>query len=320
MSGSMKALVLAIMLAVASPPATARGTFEAMFATDARVAGIGYRLAVGGAAAGLCDQVVPLPGFAVHGLGQYGEAGRRAVAAMFPHGARFSVLAVVPGSPADRAGLAAGQAVLAIDGRAPAADAGRTPGYAATQALEDGIAAALADGSLAVDTGAGAVRFSAERGCATRFAVDPAGGLNASADGTYVRVTTGLVDFAGGDDALALILAHEMAHNILRHRERLAAGGRGPARVRATEEEADRLALYLMARAGFDYRQAPAFWDRYVARTGAGIFSDRTHPGRRARVQAAAREVAIIDAQVAAGRAPVPGGGQTTASQGDFSR
>ena len=130
--------------------------------------------------------------------------------------------------------------------------------------------------------------------------------LNASADGTYVQLTTAVIDFVRNDDELALVIAHELSHNILKHREKLDAQGvsrglfrsfgKNPGRIRATENEADRLALRLMHKAGFDIAVAPAFWDRFGRETSHGIFSDGTHASRKERVAIAEAEIAAIRA------------------------
>jgi beta-barrel assembly-enhancing protease len=111
-------------------------------------------------------------------------------------------------------------------------------------------------------------------------------------------------------------MAHELAHNILGHRAQLdAAGvsrgllapfGKNRTRIRATELEADRHALYLMARAGYDIAVAPAFWERFGRKVDAGILSDGTHAGWRERVQRAREEITRIEAQRRAGQLPTP--------------
>jgi predicted Zn-dependent protease len=60
--------------------------------------------------------------------------------------------------------------------------------------------------------------------------------------------------------------------------------GRNARLIRATEAEADRLSIYLMARAGFSPRAAISFWQRVrdTSRIGAG---SPTHPRWAARLQ-----------------------------------
>ena len=98
--------------------------------------------------------------------------------------------------------------------------------------------------------------------CRSRFELRPTGEYGASADGDIVGITSAMLGFMVDDDELAAILAHEMAHNLLEHRKRLnAAGiqrglmqqlGRNARLTLATEIEADRLSIWLMANAGYD--------------------------------------------------------------------
>ncbi|WP_414902673.1 M48 family metalloprotease [Sphingomonas flavalba] len=310
-------LLALVSLCLAAPVAAAgvdASGLAALQQLDSRLAQVGNRLAV--AAAGLCADARPLPGFAVHALKQYQPAARAAAAEQFGLGEQPAVLAVVPGSAAEAAGLRAGDAILAVAGAAvaPVPAEGRAD-YAGVAAVEQRIEQALAQPplrlSVARDGGVAAVAFTTDSGCPTRFQVLATDGLKASADGTYVQVSAALIQFAASDDELAIVVAHELAHNILRHRETLdaqkvsrgmlAAFGKNRSRIRATERQADRLAIWLAARAGYAIAAAPAFWDRFERRTGWGILSDGTHDGRRERVAAAEAEIAAVEARRAAG-------------------
>jgi predicted Zn-dependent protease len=106
-------------------------------------------------------------------------------------------------------------------------------------------------------------------------------------------MTTRLLSFVRSDDELALVLAHEMAHNILGHPARLRALNvpRGPSRslgksgrhVWQTEEEADRLAVKLLAAAGYDLGAVMPFWRRFYASYESKLQLFRTHPSLAAR-------------------------------------
>lgn len=301
--------MFAFLLLMATAPADDEAALKDLLALDLRVATIGARLATGG----LCDGRLSNPGIVVQDISQYAPALRPAARRALRLGDTPTVVAVVPGSAAERAGLMAGDVIVALIGTdAPEPPKGKSfTRVAATEAL---IEAGLAQGNLVIGVRrAGALRtfeVPSVTGCASRFQLQPGTKLNASADGTYVQVSGALVEFATRDDELALILAHELAHNILGHKAKLdAAGvsrglfagmGRNGARIRETEAEADRLALYLMARAGYDITIAPAFWERF-GRKADPILSDGTHAGWRARAAAAEREIARIEALRAAG-------------------
>ena len=113
--------------------------------------------------------------------------------------------------------------------------------------------------------------------------------VNAYADGKKVVVTRGMMRFAQRDQELALVVAHELAHNTTHHIEAktknyllgslvdiLAAadgintqGSFGKAAAmaysQAFEAEADYVGLYMMARAGLKIENAAVFWRRMAA-------------------------------------------------------
>ncbi|WP_336962945.1 M48 family metallopeptidase [Sphingobium aquiterrae] len=146
--------------------------------------------------------------------------------------------------------------------------------------------------------------IAAENGCAGRFQIVLEGALNAYSDGEYIQIDGRMVDFAQDDIALAAILAHELAHDILDHRQRLnAAGvdrslfggiGHNAAKIRATEAEADRLSLYLMANAGLDPAAGIAFWARLGRKAGAKILPDETHGSSKTRLAMLQKELAAL--------------------------
>ena len=94
-----------------------------------------------------------------------------------------------------------------------------------------------------------------------------------------------MMALAPTDDALAAVLAHELAHNILRHNAL-----KTPSKQ--AEYEADALSVRLVARAGYDLGAVLPFWEALRKRTDYGIFSDGTHPGWRKRIAALAAAVA----------------------------
>jgi hypothetical protein len=295
----LAAILLFVGQAVAAPAqdsATA-DSLTAMRALDLRVATIGHRLAV--ASLDWCRERAWLPGFVIHDLSQYGADFRPAAIRAFGLDTGPGVLALVPGGPADRAGLRTDDILLAFDGQpVPRAAPERAGSFAQMEQILAALDAALADGRAVLTVRRGTesriVTVEAARGCATRFQLIPGGRMNAQADGVYVQVTTALVQYAQDDDELAAILAHEFAHNVLGHRVRLnQAGvqrgvlrnfGNNARRIRETEVEADRLSVYLMERAGYDPQGAVRFWSRF-GRRGLNFLGSPTHPNGRLRVQ-----------------------------------
>lgn len=290
----------------------------AMRALDDRVATIGHGLAVG--SVDLCASRAWLPGIALHDLSQYGGEHRTAVSRAYGLADGPGVLALAANGPARRAGLRRDDIVLDIDG-ASLPDVAATPGagFARLGAILDVLDAAFADGTAVIGIRRGSevlrIEIRGERGCASRFQLIPSRRLNALADGRYVQVTSAIGAYVESDDELAAVLAHELAHNILRHRARLdAAGvqrgvlgnfGRNARLIRETEQEADRLAVYILERGGYDLDAALAFWERF-GRRGLNFLGSPTHGSWRARIAMIRREVEAVRNARALGESPTP--------------
>lgn len=290
-------------------------------ALDQRVADIGWRLAVSNLA--LCPHRVAATGIALHTASQYAPDYRSAVQAAFGlEGDAPGVLSVALGSPAWVAGIRPGDQLVAIDGAGfPAADkkAGQAS-YAATDAamkrLESipagqGPVIALLRGGQPLT-----VTLAPVAACASRFEMATGGALNANSNGSVVQVFGRLVLALPRDDELALVMAHELAHNVLGHSEAIRAqklpsglgalfGSAGRKR-REFERVADRYGIYMSARAGFAYADAPRFWRDLAASGGLGAWIAATHPTPANREKNAAAVVAEIDQRRAAGQPLVP--------------
>ncbi|HNY64896.1 MAG TPA: M48 family metallopeptidase [Deltaproteobacteria bacterium] len=141
--------------------------------------------------------------------------------------------------------------------------------------------------------------------------------------GGKVAIYTGILPYTKDEAGLAFVMAHEIAHALARHGgERmsqqllvqlgqqglnLAIANKSPAAVQAIntgyglasqvgvvlpfsrtqEYEADRLGLILMAKAGYDPRQAPAFFERMMNQADKQSPPEflSTHPADQARIQ-----------------------------------
>lgn len=272
---------------------------------NAQLVSIGERLAV--SALRFCPMRGYAAGLQVQTLGQYGADFRPAAARVLGIGALPTISVVVPDGAAAAAGLAVGDQLVWADGRrfSEATPAGAAATYQATRAAQALLDDALADGVATLAVRASGrerkVDVIARAACPSRFELRAGAQQSANANGTTVQVTSGLVGAAQGEGQVAAVIAHELAHNILRHPQRRRSGGERP-RVRDTEVAADRLSVYLLDAAGYAPTDAAAFWRTWGRRRDLGIFADRSHPGWRERAAIIEAEAAAIAAQRAAGR------------------
>ena len=321
MRKSLIALLLSLATVVGPATAaplsddTAIDVLRQLRADDIRLATIADRIAR--ASAGICPVTQPLPGLVVHDLGQYTSGFRDAARSLFGADKGIAIEGIVPGSPAEAAGVQADDRLLAIDDARFDALQGDDDHMPAVRAAID---RAMADGRGRLELERGgrrlAITVTGVPGCASRVEIRPSETYNGWADGTTAQLSSAMVDFTQDDDELATVIAHEMSHNILRHRVRLdeagvsrglfAQVGRNARLTRATEIEADRLGVYLMARAGFDPHAAARFWDRLLREHGAGILADGTHLGRRKQVALVTGVAQEVDALKAAGKPLMP--------------
>ena len=311
-------LLAAIMILVASASASAPAVsvsapdianYQALAKQDLRLAMVGHRLAL--ANAPFCVRKSRNPGWVLHDKAQYPDP----ATAQAAFGFRLSVAvsAVVPGGAAEAMGIKPGDAIIAVndvDFTSPDLVRGKRAS-ARLEKLQNMLGEVLdtigtADVMFMTADGVKRVKLAPLAICASRFWVDTRSKLDAGADGVSVRVTEGLMAFTADDEGqLAAVVAHEMSHNLLGHRQRLAATGNSNKQILETEIEADRLSVWLMANAGYDTQAALQFMERYGRRTDLGIFSAGTHLRWQNRQKMMQREIALIQQTVAEDH-PVP--------------
>jgi hypothetical protein len=285
---------------IAVPAASAPGSY--LREPDHRIVSIVYRLGIAGRA--LCPEPFPLTGLAFHHLGEYRVQDRPEAIARYGVDRGPGVLSVVEGSAAAQAGIAAGDVILTVNGTplprptdiaAERDENRRRERMSATEALlEEQLRQGPARLDLSRSGQSRTVMLGSVAACPARGRLARSGQDNAFADGRYAIMTTGFLGFFRTDDELAVALAHELAHNILRHPKQLEAQGvpqsgigrhigRNARLVRATEEEADRLSVRLIAAAGYDLDSIIPFWRRLYARPDAIFQIISAHPSLRAR-------------------------------------
>ena len=301
--------VIAFWLAVAGVlpgAAVAQGLdatqLAALRSVDLRLATIGQRLVT--ANAPLCVDLMPATGLVIHALAQYDEDTRAAARTAFGFATPLSVEAVVAGSPGARAGVRADDGIVTIDGAAP-----QTGGVASAD--RDALVARIVAHDVARPLtmtvrrahGDVGVTIAPLAGCRAIFEVVLGPGFTATSDGRIIQIGVRYFETMD-DDAIAVVVAHELAHNILRHRARLDAAGvsRGALRElgrsgrlwRRSEDEADLLGVHLLYNAGYDPASAAAFWRGPGDRLDGGLFRSRTHASSEQRARVLAAEAARL--------------------------
>lgn len=290
----------------------------ALTALDQRVARVAQRLSEDNVE--LCPAVRLAAGWALHSASQYSNELRPLVQSRFGlEGDLPGVLSAPPTSAAAEAGLREGDLILAVNGTAlnagPTRNAPAFEGLAANIAILDG---ALAAGATRLDIRRGdealSVTVQPHRSCGYEVQLNPSDELNARADGRRLFISTALAGFAQTDDELALILGHELAHHVLRHRTWSDVGGAGREANDAAaisgagdkETQADRVGLYLAARAGYDTAIAPAFWRRFGAANWRVRYPQLRHASAEARARALEQVQVEIDAKKVRGGPLLP--------------
>ncbi len=151
--------------------------------------------------------------------------------------------------------------------------------------------------------------------------------VNAYADGKRIIITKGMMRFAQQDQELALVVAHELGHNLMGHLDKkktnhmlgtiidLAAAANGVS-TRGTfanmgarafsqdfEAEADYVALYYMNAAGLPLEGSANFWRQMAAEHPGSIGTSHSasHPATSERFLAISNTIAEINHKISAG-------------------
>lgn len=225
----------------------------------------------------LCPLQTRDPGFTTHRLEDYPDRLHPIATELMglqPGG--LYVRAVRRGTSADKQGLQAGDRIVAVNGNRFSPDAIMSAYNDAV--WQQGFEAVLS--KITIDTGARefTARIRSQTTCDIPANVIYSDDVNGHTDGAEVLVTSALMQTVADDNNLALIVAHEMAHAVAGHASRTPS--------QALELEADRMALVLMARAGFDIDAAVARWRNAAHPHDGGT----THPNTTERYENFERE------------------------------
>ena len=218
------------------------------------------------------------------------------------------VLNVAPGSAAAQAGLAAGDRILSVNS---------TPVLVGQSAIDD-LSAKIPSANnkrtqsyrLTFRRGndTSTIEITPHLSCAYTPILTPEDMVNAYADGHSIFITTGIMRFLPDDNDLSVVVAHEIAHDAMRHIDAqmknsligallgavvdVAAASQGintdftsqGAKLGSMvfsqdfEREADYVGLYILALGGRPYDQAANLWRQIGAANPGSIKFATTHP------------------------------------------
>ncbi|GAB3459493.1 hypothetical protein GCM10027321_17330 [Massilia terrae] len=258
--------------------------------------------------------------------GDYNEAAHVA----FGMGERLQVTEVLAGSGAAKAGLKVGDVLLSAGGKP------LPPGRHALSgagAIFGPLVASQASLPFTIERNGSTRELSipVTRACAYGIELGNADNINSYADGQRVMVTRGMIEFTRSDDELAYVLATGLAHNVLGHataqRNTATIGsiidnlikvkpddsmliGSGGIKAMPAEMDAsaDRLAVYMLARAGYDINGDDDFWKRLASSVPATVLNGYTanHPAVDARATAINKAINEVKAKHASKKALLP--------------
>ena len=258
--------------------------------------------------------------------GEYADAAQ----AVLGYGDRLEVSGVLSNSGAARAGLRKGDGLIAVEGKnLPTGPNAETE---AATILGPLVGSHAALGMTVARSGAThTLNVPVTRACAFKIDIGNSDNVNSYADGQRVMITRGMVNFAGSDEAIAFVLAKDIASNVLGQAGALRSsytigsiidnlvsvkpdlsmliGSAGVKPVpQEMDAEADRLALYMLARAGYNIEHAHAFWQHLATQYPASVMNGytATHPGIAYRLAAIDKTVAEIKAKQAAKKPLTP--------------
>lgn len=264
-------------------------------APDFRLEIIAHQIAT--SSAGQCTSPKMLTGMMLHDEAGFNQSIRAEAKRWHGLDSGFGITRIVPDSPAAQAGLMHGDEIIAIGGEGLSGFARkfvkRKASYARTEQFIKILEERLQNGPVSMRVRRSGIErdlsLSGAPGCGGYSVLVDSNELNAWSDGRYIAVTTRMMRFAGSDDELAFVVAHEMAHNILKHSGRFGKGklllaefGIGSSKVREAELAADALAIEMMASAGFDLAASEALLLRSGKHRGLNL--SLSHPGILKRV------------------------------------
>lgn len=282
------------------------------------------------------DKTAPYVGFSVWTIDTLPENYKRTAAGMYGLDGYVNVYMSIPGAPASRAGLQRGDKIIAVNGEP--VQQGKSGLKQVRAAMRDRTRREL---SLVVlrNGQKNNLMVRAAASCAFPVVMEGDGDVNAFADGKAVHIPVGMLRFTRTDEELALVVAHEIAHNAAEHVQKqmqnamgaglvgallevaIASGGGAPngdltrmmmeqgqrAYSVQFEQEADYIGMYILARAGYPIKNAADFWRRMASEAAPDTIQTRsTHPTSPERFVAIEKTAQEIARKISGGQSLLP--------------
>jgi hypothetical protein len=236
---------------------------------------------------------------------------------------RLQVMGVLTGSGAAKAGVRRGDGLVMVEDKSiPQGENAEREAAAILAPLVTGRSSVklvvLRNGSNQT------LNVPLTHACAFGIELGNTDNVNAYADGYRMMVTRGMLNFTQSDEELAYVLGREMAHNILAHPQRqrmnatvgdiidnlvrihpdlstMVGTGGIKAMPQDIDASADKLALYLAARAGYNVDNAARFWQQLANQYPATVLNGYTaiHPITPSRLSGMDKTIADIKSKKA---------------------
>ena len=249
-------------------------------------------------------KTAPMDGISAWTLDMFPKAEKNMMHTMFGLTNALTISAITANSPAAKAGLRRGDIIVAVNGvKIPEGKKGLKIAH------DIFLKSGTKQSQIMIKRGGKILTFSIKPvlGCNFPTIVDRNDSkINAYADGKHIIISKGMMRFVESDTELALVIAHELAHNTMGHINKkkintvmgaigglamdVLLGSSGEfynlggqmgalAHSVAFEQEADYIGMYYMARAGYNIDNVAYFWRRMAVENGGkSIYIRTTHP------------------------------------------
>jgi hypothetical protein len=256
------------------------------------------------------------------------EGGWKITASKLFGGDEFIITWVAKDGPADIAGLRVNDTIIAVNQVPFGTNQQQQRQFYAETARTQMAESPVMDLTVKRNDQVFNLSVTQEKICGYPVVLGNSDAVNAYADGKKIIITKGMMRFAQDDQNLALVIAHELGHNLMGHMDKkqsnymlgtlfdLAAAANGinthgtfgsagaSAFSQDFEAEADYVALYYMQTAGLPLEGVADFWREMAAEHPGNIGSNHSasHPATSERFIAISNTIEEINRKIASGK------------------